>query len=88
MVPRRWDVRLFSTDLGVFEGLPLLLSESTATRYPHGVEDVDERLVSEAHGLLELEHQIRVAEDVGTDFVLVRGALQRCQHAGRGWDWR
>jgi len=42
--------------LGVLEGLPLLLREGTATRHPHGVEDVDERLVGEARGLLELEH--------------------------------
>ena len=86
MIPRRWDIRLFSTDLSVLKGQPLLLRESFATRQPHGVEDIDECLVGVAHGLLELEHQISVAEDLRPDFVLVRGALQGCQHAGRCWD--
>ena len=45
------------------------------------LEDVDESLASEAHGLLELEHQVRVAEDLDPDLVLVRGAFQWRQHA-------
>ena len=39
-------------------------SERVTTRLPHDLEDGDQRLVSEAHGLQEFEHQVRVAEDL------------------------
>ena len=85
----RKNVKLCSADLNAHKCLPLLFAEDFTTRLPHYFEDVDQRLITKTNGPQEFEHQVRVAEYIGPDIVLIRGAVRWRHHARKsGGRWK